>query len=257
MNHPTDENAGRRTPAGRVGLLPADAPAALAAITSRLVGASDNAAVLRLIAEVGTGLLGARGAAVLLKDPGGEPAVLAASDETAQFAELLRTDVRRGPCVDCIATAAVVAVPDLTLERDRWPGFATAALAAGYQAVVAVPLRLDGEAVGGFTLLFAAPTEPQPWQLSLAQVVSDLAVLALVRETGPRRADRLFEATLASLNDRVRHDQAVGVVAGVLGTDPDTARALVNDYAARHDRPLRDVARSLIDRTLDPADLTG
>lgn len=257
MNHPTDENAGRRTPDRHIGLLPADAPAALAAITSRVVGKPDNASVLRLITEVGTGLLGARGVGVLLKDPRGEPAVVAASDESTPFVELLRTDLRRGPCVDCIATAAVVAVPDLTLERDRWPGFAPAALEAGYQAVVAVPLRLDGEAVGGFTLLFAAPTEPQPWQLALAQVVSDLAVLALVQETGQRRADRLFEATLATLNDRIQHSQAVGMVAGALGTDPETARALVNGYAVRHARPLRDVARALTDRTLDPADLAG
>ncbi|MBB1158353.1 MULTISPECIES: GAF domain-containing protein [Amycolatopsis] len=246
------ESTGRRTTAG---LLPAEAPAALAAITSRLVGNPDNAAVLRLITEVGTGLLGARGTGVLLKDPRGEPAVVATSDETTQFLELLQTDLRQGPCVDCITTAAVVAAPDLTRKLDRWPDFAAAALDAGYQAVVAVPLRLDGEAVGGFNLLFAAPTELEPWQSALAQVVSDLAVLALVQETGPRRSDRLFEATLTSLNDRVQHSQAVGVVAGTLGTDPDTARALVNGYATRHDRPLREVTRALIDHTLDPAAL--
>ncbi|MGV9294809.1 GAF domain-containing protein [Amycolatopsis sp. NPDC003676] len=257
MSHPTDENAGRRTTDRHVGLLPAAVPSALAAITSRLVGNPDNAAVLRLITEVGTGLLGAQGTGVLLKDPRGEPVVVAASDETAQFVELLQTDLRQGPCVDCIATAAVVVAPDLNRERDRWPGFTTAALSAGYQAVVAVPLKLDGEAVGGFNLLFAAPTEPQPWQSALAQVVSDLAVLALVQETGPRRSDRLFEATLASLNDRVQLSQAVGMVAGTLGTAPETARSLVNDYATRHDRPLREVTRALIDRTLDPADLAS
>lgn len=257
MSSPTEDNARDRTARGHAGVLPAQVPGALAAITERLVGSPDNAAVLRLITDVGTDLLGARATGVLLTDAHGTLAVVAASDETAQFVELLQTELSQGPCVDCVSTADLVLAPDLVGERDRWPEFTVAALKAGYRAVVAVPLRLDGEAVGGFNLLFAAVTELEPWQLALARVVSDLAVLALVQERGERRADRLLEATITALNDRVALSQAVGVVAGTLGTDPGAARALVTGYADRHDRPLREVTRALVDRALDPADLTG
>ncbi|ADJ48274.1 hypothetical protein AMES_6449 [Amycolatopsis mediterranei S699] len=241
---------------GESGTAPPELASALVTITSRLVGSPDNATVLRLITEVGTGLLGATATGVMLTGVRGLE-VVAASDETARFVELLQTHIDQGPCVDCIAAAAVITASDLAAERDRWPEFVPAALEAGYHSVVAVPLRLDGTAVGGFNLLYdTAFTAPQ-WQLDLAQVVSDLAVLALVQERGERRADRLVEATVTALNDRVQLDHAVGLVAGTLGIVPAAARALVTGYAAEHGLVLREVTRAVTEGTLAPADLTG
>jgi GAF domain-containing protein len=234
---------------------PPDLASALVTITSRLVGSPDNAAVLRLVTEVGTGLLGAIATGVMLTGAGGQLEVVAASDETARFVELLQTHIDQGPCVDCIAAAAVITASDLAAERERWPEFVPAALEAGYRSVVAVPLRLDGSAVGGFNLLYDTVTTVPRWQLDLAQVVSDLAVLALVQERGDRRADRLLEATVTALNDRVQLDHAVGLVAGTLGTTPAAARALVIGHAAEHGLVLREVTRAVTDGTLAPADL--
>jgi hypothetical protein len=81
-------------------------------------------------------------------------------------------------------------------------------------------------------------------------------VLALVQERGERRADRLLEATVTAVNDRVQLDHAVGLVAGTLGTTPATARALVLGYASEHGRVLREVTHEITDGTLAPADLT-
>jgi hypothetical protein len=228
---------------------------ALATITARLVGSPDNATVLRLVTEVGTGLLGATATGVLLAGARGELEVVAASDETARFIELLQSHLDQGPCVDCISAAAVVTAPDLQAERDRWPDFVPAALDAGYRSVVAVPLRLDGAAVGGFNLLFDTPVVMPQWQLDLAQVVSDLTVLALVQERGDRRADRLLEATVTALNDRVQLDHAVGMVAGTLEITPAESRALVIAHATEHGLALREVTRAVTDGTLAPADL--
>ncbi|MEV4150091.1 hypothetical protein AB0J40_40990 [Amycolatopsis sp. NPDC049691] len=66
-----------------------DVTGALVTITSRLVGSPDNAAVLRLVTEVGTGLLGATATGVMLTGAHGSLEVVAASDETARFVELL------------------------------------------------------------------------------------------------------------------------------------------------------------------------
>ncbi|MEU4674832.1 GAF domain-containing protein [Amycolatopsis sp. NPDC023774] len=242
---------------GAPGTAPPDLTGALVTITGRLVGSPDNAAVLRLVAEVGTGLLGATATGVLLAGGRGDLEVVAASDETARFVELLQAHIDQGPCVDCVANVDVVISADLAAERDRWPDFVPAALAAGYRSVVAVPLRLDGIAVGGFNLLYDVAAVPQKWQLELAQVVSDLAVLALVQERGDRRADRLFEATITTLNDRVQLDHAVGLVAGNLGIAPAAARALVIGYATEHTLTVREVTRAVTDGSLDPGDLVG
>jgi hypothetical protein len=240
---------------GESGTAPPDLASALVTITSRLVGSPDNATVLRLVTEVGTGLLRATATGVMLTGAGGHLEVVAASDETARFVELLQTHIEQGPCVDCIAAAAVITASDLAAERERWPEFVPAALEAGYRSVVAIPLRLDGTAVGGFNLLYDTVTTVPRWQLDLAQVVSDLAVLALVQERGDRRADRLLEATVTAVNDRVQLDHAVGLVAGTLGTTPAAARALVLGHAAEHGLVVREVTRAVTDGTLAPADL--
>src|SRR3954447_25207084 len=150
---------------GEPGIAPPDLAGTLVAITARLVGSPDNATVLRLITEVGTGLLGATATGVMLTGAHGGLEVVAASDETARFVELLQTHIDQGPCVDCIAAVAAVTASDLAAERDRWPDFVPAALAAGYRSVVAIPLRLDGAAVGGFNLLFDTAATVRQWQL--------------------------------------------------------------------------------------------
>jgi GAF domain-containing protein len=229
---------------------------ALAEMTSRLVGGPDAGTVLRLVTDAGTGLLGAAATGVMLVHPRGGIEVVSASDEPARFVELLQTQTEQGPCVECIAVARVITARDLEVERSRWPQFVPAALRVGYRAVCAVPMRLDGRAIGGLNLLYTEPTTLTEWQLRLAQVIADLAVLGLVQEPGTRRADRLAERTLTALNDRVRFDQAIGLIAGTLEVEPAVARGALTGYAQRTERTLREVAQAVTDGSLDPAVLT-
>jgi GAF domain-containing protein len=226
-------------------------------ITAHLADRPDSATVLRLVTDAGTRVLGAAATGVMLADPRGGVEVAAASDTPARFVELLQTQIEQGPCVDCIATGTVVTAADLDAERARWPDFVPPAMAAGYRAVVAVPMRLDGRAIGGLNLLFTETTVLPAWQSRLALVVSNLAVLGLVQEHGDRRADRLAERTLATLNDLVHVDQAVGMIAGALGIEPAEARTAITAYAHRRRQPLRETARAVTEGKLEPVRLTG
>jgi GAF domain-containing protein len=227
----------------------------LVEITSALVDGPDSATVLRLVSDAGIRLLGAAATGVMVTDPRGGVEVVAASDRPARFVELLQTQIEQGPCLDCIAAGTVVTAADLGAERERWPDFVPAALDAGYRAVAAIPLRLNGRTVGGLNLLYTETTTLSARQVSLAQVVSDLAALGLVQENGDRRADRLAERTLTALNQLVHVDQAVGLVAGTLGVEPAAARTAITTYARDHRRPLHEIARAVTDGDLDPADL--
>jgi hypothetical protein len=229
----------------------------LVQITGRLVGDYDSAAVLRQVTSVCTDLLGAAATGVMLADPRGGIDVIHASDEGARFVELLQTQTEQGPCIDCMRTAELVSVPDLEAELQRWPDFVPAAVDAGYRSIYAVPMRLRAQGVGGLNLLYADTAELPAWQLHLAQAMADLTILGLTQEHDSRRTDRLTEQTLIEFNDRVQLGQAIGLVAGTLGIEPDLARAALAEYANRQGRHLRDAARAITDGVIDVADIAA
>jgi GAF domain-containing protein len=228
---------------------------AFAAITAGLVGGHDAVGVLRLVVEGCVEVFGAA-AGVLVVDPrDGGLQVAAASDERASFVELLRSQAERGPALDAVRAGGVVDAADLRAEPDRWPAFAAAAVRAGYPAVRAVPLRLDGRSVGALVLLSGRPGPVPRWQPRLLRALADLAALGLSQERDPRRTDRLVEQTLTALNDRVRVAHAVGLVAGTLGVDQERARDLLERHARERGLPVPRLARDITDGAVDPGRL--
>jgi GAF domain-containing protein len=224
---------------------------ALAEITAQLVRQQSPGPVLDLILRAGGELLGTAAAGVLISSPGGGLGVVAASDETAQFVELLQAHAGRGPCVDCIHTGQMVAAADLQADH-RWPDFTATALSAGYRAVHAVPMLLGQDTIGGLNLFYDSVTQLPTEAVEMARILADLASLALSQEHDTRRADRFTETALSTLNDRLMIDQAVGMIAGATGIAPERARAELTEYATAQHRPLREIARALTDRTLNP-----
>jgi GAF domain-containing protein len=225
---------------------------ALSELTASLIDRHDPDTVLRLVTAACTRLLSAAATGVMLTDPRGGIRVVSASDERSRFVELLQTQVDEGPCVDCIKDGVTVVAADVAAD-DRWPAFRPALLDAGYRAVHAIPMRLDGQVVGGLNLLYSEPTELEPWRHRLAEVLSALAVLGLSQETGPARVHRLTERTLTTLNDGVHLAHAVGLVAGTLDVGVDDARNLVVDYAREHGSSVPAIAKALTNGELDPA----
>lgn len=232
----------------------------LSGITASLVDESDAVTVLGLVTDACAAVLGAASTGVMVADPRGSIEVVAATDAHAMLVEVLQAQTEQGPCVDCIREDTVVLEYDLPRANLRWPRFAPAAVSAGYHAVVAVPMRLQGLAVGGLNLLYTGPPplDPEPqWRLGLARALADLAVLALVQDRGERRADRLVEQSLRTLNARRHLSQAAGMVAAARGLDPHQARRAIRSYARRVQRRLPEVVRSITDNLVDPADVAA
>jgi hypothetical protein len=227
----------------------------IAAITARLAARHDGLTVLRAVTDACTSTLSADATGVIVADPRGGYEVIAASDEDARFVELLQAQTREGSCLDCINDNTEVAVTDLDADTERWPTFAPAALAAGFRSVYAYPMRLMNRVVGGLNVFYRSRTNlPQP-RRRLAQALADLAVLGLTQERDQRRAVRLAEQTLTTLNDRARLCLAGGMVAGTLGTPPDVARTMLMAASAATGRSLRDLTLAITSGDLAPADL--
>jgi transcriptional regulator with GAF, ATPase, and Fis domain len=239
------------TYAEAVSTVPDHVSDALAAITVRLAARHDALSVLRAVADACGSLLSADAAGILVADPRGGVAVAAASDDRARFAEFLQAQTQEGPCLDCIAGNAEIAVVELA-EEDRWPRFTSAAQGTGFRSIHAFPMRLASRATGGINMFFTRRTELSAHERRLGQALADLAVLGLTQERDERRAERLVEQTLTALNDRVTVSHAVGMLAGALSLTPDDARALLTSRSKSTGRPLSDLARAIIDGSLTP-----
>ncbi len=244
-----------RRPSGMSTNLPPEVARPLARITERLVGEHDGLTVLTLVTEACRGLLRAQATGVLLLDPRGGIQVAAASDERARLIELLQAFSDEGPCSESIRTGKIIEVDDVASTEDRWPAFARAAADAGYATIVALPMRLDGQTVGGINLLFTKNVRLTDAERELGQALTDLASLGLSQDHSARRIRRVSEYTLTTLNDRVHVAHAIGYLAGALDLDPEQARIVFTEYANSHRINLADLARALTSGVLRPTDI--
>lgn len=144
---------------------------------------------------------------------------------------------------------------DLAGETERWFAFTDAAMAAGFRAAAAVPMRLRREPVGVLTLLNREPIEVGPDTITLGQALADVATVGILHHRTAGRSEILTEQLQATLHHRVVVEQAKGVLAETGNLSPQTAFELLRDYARTNGQRLSDLARSLADGTIHPASL--
>ncbi len=219
-------------------------------LADSLVDDFDAVELMTLLAERSIELLEASAAGLLLVDPLGDLQVVAATSGAAETAELVQVQNAEGPCHDCCRTGVPVSVPDLAARRELWPSFAPVALAAGFRATHAVPLRLRGRILGAMNLFLAEPTALSPADRSTAQALADVATIAIVQSRAAQDARIVQDQLQEALNSRVAIEQAKGVLAERLGCSVDEAFGRLRTYARRTGRRLSDVAREVSERRL-------
>ncbi|HEY3870691.1 MAG TPA: GAF and ANTAR domain-containing protein [Actinocrinis sp.] len=198
-------------------------------------------------------LTGADAVGILMADGRGRLRVIAASQERAQLLELLQLHSGQGPCVECYTRGAPVAVPRIASQRARWPRLVPAVLDAGFAAVFTVPLRLREKTIGAVNPFYPAADPAVDVDLHLAQVLADVAALAMLQwPPRPGRPEDVVADLQAAITGRVAIEQAKGVLAQSGGLSVAEAGAALRAYAQAHRVRLTDVARGLVRRTLEP-----
>ncbi len=197
-------------------------------------------------------LLGATAAGLLLDDQKGNLAVVASSSEETRLLEIYQLQNNEGPCLDCVRTRSVVVSDDLAADRDRWPVFVPAALDAGVRSVVAVPLRLRDETIGGLNL-FHSGTEPVTEEdQRLAQALADVATIGILQQRSAHRSSMMAEQLQHALNSRVAIEQAKGVLAERNGIGVEAAFDALRRHARNHNLKLTDVALAVVRGEIAP-----
>jgi transcriptional regulator with GAF, ATPase, and Fis domain len=199
-------------------------------------------------------LLGADAAGLLLTDQRGALQVVSASSEAANLVELFQIQSEQGPCLDCFNSSAQVHAGDLNADG-RWPRFAARAADHGFVAVHALPMRLRGQTIGALNLFHRRSTTMASDDLAVGQALADVATIAILSDRNTRERERLTEQLQAALTSRVIIEQAKGILAERGQIALDDAFTRLRSHARSSQQRLSDLARAVIDGSLDTAPL--
>jgi GAF domain-containing protein len=221
-------------------------------LADTLVDDYDVVDLLDLLVRACVDLLSITAAGLLLDDQKGNLAVIASSSEETRLLEIYQLQNNEGPCLDCVHRGKPVTSANLEAEVARWPLFVPAALAAGFRSVVAVPLRLRDQTIGGLNM-FRGGTEPMtPDDQRLAQAFADVATIGILQRRSTHRSTMVAEQLQHALNSRVVIEQAKGVLAERKAVNMDAAFDALRHHARSHNLKLTDVAFSVVRGELDP-----
>jgi hypothetical protein len=175
----------------------------------------------------------------------GEPLIMAATHPDVSNLTEVELVSHRGPETTALATGETAHCPD-TLEEERWPEYAQAALSCGVRCSVALAYRPGPEAVT-LSLFGARPRVLDPGQVPLAEllVAAGGALVDNVSQFGgARRAALQFRDAAQS---RAVVDQAKGILMNTLGCSADEALDRMRQISQQGNMKVTEVASKIID----------
>lgn len=206
------------------------------------------------ICELCVELVGVTGAGISMVTATRNRGIVCATDEVAEYIETLQLEAGEGPCVDAANHRGPVMVADLRDHGDvlasRWPVFLPGAIDAGVGAVFALPLWIGAIGVGVLDLYRRDPGPLTETQLAFTLMAADAAALALLYVD---RDDLAGEGHLPDGTSVLREaaiHQATGMVSVQLGVSVEEALLMLRARAYASERPLKDVARDVVELRL-------
>ena len=190
-------------------------------------------------------------AGIMLVDSGGALRVVTSSSETTRVVELFELQAQEGPCLDAFRTGQPVVDQALATDGSRWPRFATVAMAAGFRAADAIPMRLRRQIIGALNLFRTEPGSLNPDDLVVAQALADIATIAILQHRNSLEAHVLNEQLNHALTSRVIIEQAKGMISERHGVDMEHAFTRLRNHARNHNQRLAELASELVNGVVD------
>lgn len=221
-------------------------------VADTLVADFDVVDLLTVVANRCVEVLDVAAAGLMVAGSDGDLRVVASSSETMRVLELFELQSAEGPCPECYRTGEAVVDHPLSLPNPRWPKFAPRAREAGFRSVYAFPMRLRANTIGAVNLFCADTTGLTAADVTAAQAFADIATIAILQHKAADEAQTINNQLTTALNSRVVIEQAKGIVAERASMPMDQAFTMLRSHARNHNLRLDDVARSVIDGTLEP-----
>jgi GAF domain-containing protein len=205
--------------------------------------------ILDQLGERVTEVLPVDGAGVMLQDDQGMLRFASATDDRLAVIESLQIELGEGPCLLAYQTGVPVLAPDLSKDTP-FPRFSPKAIEHGLHAVFAFPMRVRDECIGAINLYCGMPGLLDEEEVEAGTVLADAATAYVVNSRTLTQATTLAEQLQYALDARVIIEQAKGKLSGRLGIGASDAFELLRRVARNSHRPVRDVARDVMDEKL-------
>jgi len=201
--------------------------------------------LVRLLSDC-AGLTNAGAIGLLVKDRRGRLEILSATSHQAVELELYQLQHDTGPCVDAAHDGVPMSVrsPDEVIAR--WGKVGEAIVAAGFQAVHAVPLRWHGRLIGAMNAFHTTVESADDDSLQLTQAFADIATVVIVQPV-VLTGTELDERVRVVLDGRTVVEQAKGVLAERSDVDVATAYQLLVQRAVQNGSTLTEAATAVIE----------
>ncbi|MFV0134962.1 GAF and ANTAR domain-containing protein [Streptomyces sp. HMX87] len=176
---------------------------------------------------------------------------LAGSTGLPRGLDLRQYENGSGPCVDAAETESARYAPDLASET-RWPAYTRYALATGVRCVLALPLRVEGEAGAALNLYGLEPGALGHGR----ETARDFAERAAHAVNEALRIERQGASTAdvrTALLSRSVIDQAIGILMARERIDARVALERLRRISQHRNVKLRDLCGDLVARTADGA----
>jgi GAF domain-containing protein len=216
------------------------------ALADTLVDDYDVVEVLDGLMSTCLELLEVDEAGLLLTNPQGQLQRVASSSEEARLLELLQVQTKEGPCFEAVETGEPIMVADIARTRDRWPTFASRAIADGFHSVYAFPMKLREATVGGLNLFGIREHALDEEDRVIAKALADIATIGILQQRSLTRSSLLAENLQRALNTRIVVEQAKGVLSERGGIPMDATFDMLRSYARSHNLKLSEVAQSVV-----------
>ncbi|WP_162605556.1 ANTAR domain-containing protein [Jiangella ureilytica] len=218
-------------------------------LAAAVADAGARAPLAQRLGETCRSILDGDGAAITLAYTLPQRLTVCSTDDVSSTLEDLQDILGEGPGVDAYRTArTVVARLGDHGSGPVWPLFTEAARReVGMATVVAIPVPMGSDVLGVLTTYRSGSDHPEP-EAALAAHLAAAVGAALLRD--PDLADPPGEFTGAWAG-RAEVHQATGFLVAQLGLSPDDALALLRACAYADEVTVADVARRVIERTLD------
>ena len=225
---------------------------AFVGFAERLTDDCDAVGVAADLATSCVDLFAVAEAGIMIAEADGSLRYLASSSERMQVVELFELQMHEGPCLDAYRTGHIIRCADAAGAGRAWPRFAPLAHTAGLRAFTAVPMRLRGQVIGALNLFSPGRELLDEHDEAVVQAFADIASIAIMQERAVRDARAVASQLQEALDSRIVIEQAKGVVAARSRIGIDQAFADIRAYSRRRHELLTDVARRIVDRSLDP-----